>query len=65
VEIGDPSQAMLHISKTMASLANAEGNFGILNLKANLLLCEIQSSLESYVYDAFRLINCKSLTLKV
>ena len=41
----------------MASLGNNEGNFGRLRLMSQLKLAEIQSNLESYIFDSLKTLN--------
>lgn len=41
IELEDYSQAMMVITKILASMENHEGNFGRLKIEAELKLCQI------------------------
>ena len=57
IELGDFSQAMIQVTKTIASLEKHKGDMSRLNALAQLKLSEIQMSLEPYIYDSFKRLN--------
>jgi hypothetical protein len=57
IELGDFSQAMIQVTKTIASLEKHQGDMSRLNVLAQLKMSEIQMSLEPYIYDSFKRLN--------
>ena len=60
INLGEFSSAMILITKTLATLDEAnDGNLGQLRLQADLKVCEIKSNLPTHVHESFKMINSK------